>query len=56
VDRGNAIEKGAFSSWRRTLFLPQEEKNPRDRRRARTMAGKRDVALGRAGVSWLSSV
>lgn len=56
MDRENAVEEGAFSSWRRRLFLPLDEKNPRDRRGARTMAGKRDAVLGRAGVSWLSSV
>lgn len=56
MDRGDGVEEGAFFSWRRRLFLPLDEKNPRDRRGARTIAGKRDVALGREGVSWLSSV
>jgi len=51
VDRENAVEEGAFSSWRRRLFLPLDEKNPRDRRRARTIAGKRAAVLGRSGVS-----
>ena len=56
MDRGNGVEEGAFFSWRRKLFLLLDEKNPRDRRGARTMAGKKDTALGQAGVSWLSSV
>ena len=56
MDRENAVEEGTFFSWRRKLFLPLDEKNPRDRRGARTIAGKRAAALGQAGVSWLSSV
>ena len=47
MDRENGVEEGDFSSWRRKLFLPLDEKNPRDRRGARTMAEKKDAVLGR---------
>ena len=55
MDRGNGVEEEGFFFVRMPLFSPLGEKNPRDRRGARTIAGKKDAVLGRAGVSWLSS-
>jgi hypothetical protein len=49
VDRENAVEEGAFSSWRRKLFLPLDEKNPRDRRGGSDYGGEEGCCAGAGG-------